>query len=238
MKNLFFTFLICTLFSTCPTNYSKVSSGKYSITDMYNLIETEKNYLYENRLDSIYFIDSFFVYLSNYRTKLIFILKEEEPPVIFDKGFLIEDFFVYKKGIRKSIVKDCPYDYRAVIYLEGILYKLFLNIDISKDCKKFDVDKIRINKHRDEPIQKWLSVKTEVRRQNLRNGFINEWEDQYDVISKLTENEKFCRVVVNYFWNGFYSIGEKPTGEDDKKAWLAMEEIGYLMYLTGHGYSF
>ena len=206
MKSVFLAFLTCTIFITCSTNNSKDLSGRYTINDMYNLIESEKTYLLENRLDNVYSIDSFFIHLSNYRSKLISILKEEELPIIFDRGFLIEDFFVYKKGIRKSIKENYPFDYRAVVFMESSDYKQFLDTYISKDCKTFKVDKIRLNKRKTKAIQSWLSEKTELKRQDLKNGYVNEWEDQYDVISKLIYKEKFCRVLINYFWNITYNF--------------------------------
>ena len=84
----------------------------------------------------------------------------------------------------------------------------------------------------------WLSKKTELERQDLKNGFINEWEDQYDIISKLTPDEKFCRVLINYFWSGFYSVSNTQLKKDHIKTWLEIEEIANLMYLTGNGCSF
>lgn len=240
MKNYIFSLLLGILFIGCASNCKQNQNvlSKYGIKDIYSLLEDEKNYLYGNQIDTIYYIDSLFSYIKNYRIKLVSILETENISQKFDKAFLFEDFFVYKKGVRKSIDKDYPYDYRAVVYFENSKCKTFLDVDISKDCKKYRIDKIRMNTNRDTTIQNWLSKKTEFDRQNLKNGYISQWEDQYDIITKLTEDEKFCRVIINYFWSGFYGISDKPMEKDQIKNWRAIEEIGILMFLTGHGFSF
>jgi hypothetical protein len=240
MKTLTVLFLLGILFNSCVQTCFKYQDNtcQYTIKDVYMMIDTEKQFLYQNRLDTTYFVDSCFSYLSKYREKLISVLKDEELPNTFDKSFLIEDFFVYKKGIRKSVKKDYPFDYRAVLYIENSKCKMFLDINISKDCSKYEIERIRLDTRRDTTIQNWLSNKTELERQNLKNGQIMEYEDQYDIISKLTPDEKFCRIVINYFWNGFYGISEKPMPIDQKKTRMTMEHIAYLTFLTGNGYAF
>ncbi len=240
MKHIVQIVILIVLLYSCSYDCGKYKSipGKYNISEMYSLIDVERKFLHENGQDTIYSIDSFYVYLSNYRNKLISILKKEELPVNFNKGFLLEDFFVYKKDIRKYVPKDSPYDYRAVIYFENTKYKIFLDINISKDCRKYYVDRVKMNKERDTTIFNWINDTINLERQNLKYGIVDQWADQYDIITKLTNDEKFSRVVINYFWNGFYGITEKPLVEKQKATWKKMEHIGYLMYLTGHGFSF
>ena len=155
MKNTILIFFVCLLFIRCQTNSLKneSTSRNFNVKDLFRLIKTEKKYLYESKLDSTYSIDSSFISLTKYREKLISILDKEKFSDFFDRGLLIEDFFIYKKGIRKSITKDYPYDYRAVIYFETLKTKLFLDISISRDCQKFVVDKIRVNKDKETDFQ-------------------------------------------------------------------------------------
>ncbi len=240
MKTIFQSiFCICFLLS-CNTTVVRENNpkGHFSYADLFDQVKPEVDHLYSNRIDTIYFIDSMVSYLSDYRAKLKSILLEEGLPATFDKAFLIETFFVYRKGVRRSIKKDSPYDLWTVLYVENDGEKYFQDISISKDCKKSEWDNVSINTMIDTTIARWLEVKTILPRQDPRGGFVSEWEDDFLVVTKLTPEESFCRVIINPFWNAFYGITTDQLPVEKIRITRTMSEISYLQYLTGKGSTF
>ncbi len=235
MKKILF-FFVCVVIQSCTTNcHTKGQYGRYELATLFTLVKPEIEKLHKAKLDTAFFIDSFQVDLNHYRAKLKSILQNEDLLMNFDRGFLIENFFVYKKGIRKSIKKDSPYDYRAVVYFEAEKCKTFLNIDIGRNTMAYNVDRIRVNTHRDTTIQKWLSSPSEIGSQYFKGAYIDSMEEQYDVVTKLTENETFTRVLIDYSWTGFSA---NPLDSLECRSRKEMGQVGYLMFLTGHGFSF
>lgn len=240
MKTFIAIYIIICLFSiSCNINYSKTkrATGFYNTDSLYNLESKEIRSLKDSNISKLS-IDSMEAYLLNYRYKLSEILKKENKNFRFNRAFLIEDFFVYKKGYRVSIRSDYLYDYRAILYMENEEVKMFLDIEIAKNSNLYKIKKVRLIHRKRKFIQNFFNKKTFLNHQNINSCSVFEAEEQYAILSKISLDEKFCRIIINPFWNSFYSNNSNSLNQVDTVQFSNYNDFIILQLMTGNGASF
>lgn len=207
--------------------------GKHNFSEILNLIELEKIHFSKNNLNSFNLKKSY-QQLDIYRATLIDYMKRKDIIFDFDSAFYIEYFDIYKEE------KDSYYypeqNYMSILFIMKGKKETFFVIEISNDLKQINIRKVTnpLFKGKKELV-KWLSKPAEFERLNKTNRFVNFEVENYLIISKYKQNEKFCRIEFNPMWS-LMTLKDNNAGQ--LKTAEELGRIAYLYILTGNGSPF
>lgn len=224
-----FFFLVLSIGLLIDSSCSQ-TRGNYNFSELLELIDNEKEYFKRNHNDS-FNLNKAYIQLEIYRDSLLYYTKDEGLNLSFDSAFIIEHFSIYKE--KKEVYYYPKRFYSAIIFIIRENKNFFYEIDISPDFKEKRIRRVPIFIFgRKKELIKWLTINSNYERLNENNRFVNPEVENYLIVSKLTGDERFCRVEFNPMWS---LMSMKDHSDEQLNTAMELEGIADLYCLTGNG---
>lgn len=227
IKLLFFQFILS--FFSC--NIEKEVTGNYEFNELLDLVKIENEYYLENQIPTNFSVDTIFTEHKKYRKKMVETLKHRFSNIVFDRAFLIEDFSIRANKVENE---KSEFNYGAIVYIEDSLEYKFISVEISWKKNNVQLDVMNLDSEERTKVKKWLLSKLNLEHFETIN-YYNKSLEQYLVISKLTKDESFCRLILNPLWVNMLKAESSIKYESLHKI---IEDVAEIYYLTGKGSPF
>lgn len=196
------------------------------------MVENEKELVFSDSfLKEGFEADTALQSLKSFRKRVEAYIIKEEDSLELNNFFLIEELTI-RKGFRPS---EKTY-HTILFYSEKGRTKFY-------DFQFFDEDiitDVKLTQEKKKYLKNWLNTNSSFPRYENRTVLIHDKLESYLVITKITNDESFCRLVLNPMWAGMFT---PPTDSEEERTkfsqtYKALAEIARMYIMTGQGSPF